>query len=212
MSAEPCFHPHATGVSYTLSPSQEPGDDSPRRIVSWTPSPTNGICSGNRTPSLSEIHRHHSLSPKVSSVNVSVYSELSSNDTVSSSIDSWIEVPAPCTRNPSSTICEPDLLSTSFFSGDTSDTTASGAYDLLTVFQAAPLAYQRSSDGLPVALPTLNFDFERQVLSETIEEACNLGNTTIDVDFQIATMDRLGFFLARQAGEIMHFSCHGSEE
>jgi hypothetical protein len=50
------------------------------------------------------------------------------------------------------------------------------------------------------------------VLSETIEEACNLGNTTIGVDFQIATMDRLGFFLARQAGEIMHFSCHGSEE
>ncbi|KAL3901809.1 MAG: hypothetical protein SGARI_006016, partial [Bacillariaceae sp.] len=81
--------------------------------------------------------------------------------------------------------------------------------DLLTVFQAAPLAYQDKNTGEAVPLPALGFETERQVLTKAIQEAsCSMGRM-IDVDFQIATTDRLGLFLAQEEGQLMHFSCHG---
>ena len=87
--------------------------------------------------------------------------------------------------------------------------------DLLTVFQAAPLAFRDERTGMAVPLPALGFEQERKVLTKAIDE-CNeaslsTGNS-IDVDFQIATTDRLGFFLAKDEGQVMHFSCHGHPE
>jgi hypothetical protein len=83
--------------------------------------------------------------------------------------------------------------------------------DLLTVFQAAPLAF-RSSTGDAVPLPALGFERERQILNKAIREASFSAGRQIDVDFQIATTDRLGFFLAQEEGQLMHFSCHGHQE
>ncbi|KAL3914322.1 MAG: hypothetical protein SGARI_000182, partial [Bacillariaceae sp.] len=82
--------------------------------------------------------------------------------------------------------------------------------DLLTVFQAAPLVYKSNGEFVPLA--PLGFDTERQVLKKAIEEASLSMGRAIDIDFQIATTDRLGLFLAQEEGQLMHFSCHGHPE
>lgn len=77
---------------------------------------------------------------------------------------------------------------------------------LLTVFQADPLAYQ-DDDGKFCAVPVLDFESERQLLTETLTSE-NDGNP-IEVLFDIATTERLGTFLAKGEGRVLHFSCHG---
>lgn len=75
--------------------------------------------------------------------------------------------------------------------------------DLLTVFQAAPLAGM-NQNGKFQAVGDLDLEFERELLKKTF-----IGSQ-IAVDFEIATTDALGSFLARDQGRILHFSCHGS--
>jgi hypothetical protein len=85
--------------------------------------------------------------------------------------------------------------------------TISGGGNLLTVFQAAPLAYV-GRDGTPVPLCLLDFEKERNLLTKTLEES----GAPIHVDFQIATVGALSMFLAREDGSAIHFSCHGHEK
>lgn len=74
---------------------------------------------------------------------------------------------------------------------------------LLTVFQAAPLAYFQNSEVHPVA--KLDFESERRHLTESLTDGC----IKIDLSFDIATTERLNTFLARGEGQALHFSCHG---
>ena len=90
--------------------------------------------------------------------------------------------------------------SMSSLSSDESD-----ARDLLTVFQAAPLAFFVNEE--EYAIPTLDFESERELLIKTFEEA----GADIRIDFEIAATDRLSAFLAQDKGRILHFSCHGEQ-
>jgi hypothetical protein len=81
---------------------------------------------------------------------------------------------------------------------------------LLRVFQADPLAYTDDDANL-IAVPVLDFESERQLLTESLINETD-GNTTIDVVFDIATTERLGTFLAKGEGRVLHFSCHGHPE
>lgn len=73
--------------------------------------------------------------------------------------------------------------------------------DLLTVFQAAPLACT-DQNGNYHAMGAIDLEFERELLSKTFQEA----GANILVDFEMATSDALSSFLARKEGRI---SCHG---
>lgn len=91
-----------------------------------------------------------------------------------------------------------------------SNGSSSGSGDsLLTVFQADPLAYTDEDEQL-IAVPVLDFESERQLLTESLIN--NDGDPTIDVLFDIATTERLGTFLAKGEGRVLHFSCHGHPE
>uniref|UniRef100_A0A7S1UTK6 CHAT domain-containing protein n=1 Tax=Grammatophora oceanica TaxID=210454 RepID=A0A7S1UTK6_9STRA len=80
--------------------------------------------------------------------------------------------------------------------------------DLLTVFQAAPLVYQDIMTGEHVPLGLLDFQQERHILEAALRDA----HMDIDLSFDIATSDRLGAFLAKREGRVLHFSCHGHEK
>lgn len=77
---------------------------------------------------------------------------------------------------------------------------------LLTVFQADPLAYLDTSGYHPV--PVLDFESERQLLTDSLTDV----TINVDVTFDIATTERLGRFLAKGEGRVLHFSCHGHPE
>ena len=101
-------------------------------------------------------------------------------------------------------------------------------YDVLTIFQAAPLVYKNKWTGELQCLDVLNYDSERDELENAIKEttaalpceddessmmtsaSSSTRRKVLHVDFQIATVDRLGLFLAEEKGETMHFSCHGN--
>eukprot|EP00980_Cylindrotheca_fusiformis_P003949 scaffold871_cov130-Cylindrotheca_fusiformis.AAC.26 len=76
--------------------------------------------------------------------------------------------------------------------------------DLLTVFQAAPLA-GKDVNGKDQAVGELDWELERNLLQKTFE------GSQVAVEFEIATTDALGSFLAPDQGRILHFSCHGDE-
>jgi hypothetical protein len=79
--------------------------------------------------------------------------------------------------------------------------------DFLTVFQAPPLAFV-DHEQIPHPVGALDFDYEREMLQKTFRES----GAKIAVTFETATTDRLGAFLARGEGRILHFSCHGDPE
>ena len=76
--------------------------------------------------------------------------------------------------------------------------------DLLTVFQAEPLAYIDENQ-ISHSIDVLDFECERDILLRTFRES----GANIYVAFETATTDRLGAFLARGEGRVLHFSCHG---
>jgi predicted ATPase len=80
-------------------------------------------------------------------------------------------------------------------------------YDLLTVFQATPLAFTLKS-GQARPLPPLDIDFEKKALADALRDARNVG-ARVDIEFEVATTDRLGAFLAKGECHVMHLSCHG---
>jgi hypothetical protein len=82
------------------------------------------------------------------------------------------------------------------------------SYDRLTVFQAAPLVFKNKEDKL-IPLKTMDFTNERETLTKAIADATSRNGTKIEVDFQIASKDRLGDFLVNEEGQTLHFSCHG---
>ena len=57
-------------------------------------------------------------------------------------------------------------------------------------------------------VPVLDYESERQLLMESLSDA----HLKIDVLFDIATTERLGSFLAKGQGRVLHFSCHGHPE
>jgi len=79
---------------------------------------------------------------------------------------------------------------------------ASAVHNLITVFQAAPLAWLDANED-PRRVKRLDLHFER----ETITNA--LIDSNVSVDFEIATDDRFGKFLAKGGGRAIHVSCHG---
>mmetsp|Transcript_103878 Transcript_103878/g.155542 ORF Transcript_103878/g.155542 Transcript_103878/m.155542 type:complete len:984 (-) Transcript_103878:345-3296(-) len=79
--------------------------------------------------------------------------------------------------------------------------------DLLIVFQAAPLVWF-SEDGTAHSIKSMDFEFEQEMLSKTLREACS-AQFNIRVEYEIATTDRLGLVLAQAKGRVLHFSCHG---
>jgi hypothetical protein len=84
--------------------------------------------------------------------------------------------------------------------------------DRLTFFQAGPLVFRNKEDQMMPLLPMLDFSYEREILTKVIEDACRENGTDIDVDFQIATRDRIGEVLACEKGQILHFTCHALKE
>jgi len=75
-------------------------------------------------------------------------------------------------------------------------------HNLITAFQAAPLAWLDANEDAR-RLKRLDLHFER----ETITNA--LIDSKVSVDFEIATDDRFGKFLAKGGGRAVHVSCHG---
>ena len=149
---------------------------------------------GSVTSTTSDYHGHYLSCPphlrqRVSSASSSRYS------------------PSPQHRRPFISVGDHSLAASSLHSRMISELP-----DLLTVFQAAPLVYQDKHTGEAVPLPALGFETERQVLTKAIHEASHSMGRMIDVDFQVATTDRLGLFLAQEEGQLMHFSCHGHPE
>jgi hypothetical protein len=78
---------------------------------------------------------------------------------------------------------------------------------LLAVFQASPLA-AIDIDGTPHPIDRLDFEHERESLVKVFNES----RARIHVEFEVATTERLGDFLAKGKGKILHFSCHGCPE
>jgi len=72
---------------------------------------------------------------------------------------------------------------------------------VLTVFQAAPVAYEDYA-GKANLLRVLDFETESTILKETLED------TGIHLKFETATSNSLGSFLS-QGNELLHFSGHG---
>jgi hypothetical protein len=72
---------------------------------------------------------------------------------------------------------------------------------VLTVFQAAPLAYEDYA-GNANLLRVLDFETESTMLKETLDD------TGIHLKFETATSNSLGSFLS-QSNELLHFSGHG---
>ncbi|CAJ1948459.1 unnamed protein product [Cylindrotheca closterium] len=75
--------------------------------------------------------------------------------------------------------------------------------DLLTIFQAAPLAGMNANGNLSPIGDLLDLQEERTQLASIFKRS------NVAVEFQIATHDALGKFLAEDKGRILHFSCHG---
>ena len=85
-----------------------------------------------------------------------------------------------------------------------SSATAPHRRNLLTVFQAAPLV-NVDPYGCAAPIDPLDFETERLMLEESL---CG-SHIKIDVDYDIATPDRINAFMAKQEGSVLHFSCHG---
>lgn len=77
-------------------------------------------------------------------------------------------------------------------------------YDLITIFQAAPLA-GKNSDGNLAPIAELNIEEERKHFNRIFD--CR-----VQVEFQIATQETLGKFLETKQGNLLHFSCHGEAD
>ena len=80
--------------------------------------------------------------------------------------------------------------------------------NLLTVFQASPLAYVRDDDKVFSIKVTLDLALERRILKETLEDT----GTNVELNFETATPAALGSFLAKGEGRVMHISCHGHRD
>ena len=80
--------------------------------------------------------------------------------------------------------------------------------DLLTVFQASPLACVRSDHQVSSIDATLDLALEEQILVESLKDA----RTKVELVFETATPETLGSFLARGEGHVMHISCHGHRD
>ena len=78
----------------------------------------------------------------------------------------------------------------------------------MTVFQSAPLAYVDPKSGTHHICPLLDFDYEARGLLQSMKDAGG-SNTKIEIEFDIATTDRLSACFARSETKIMHLSCHG---
>jgi hypothetical protein len=74
----------------------------------------------------------------------------------------------------------------------------------MTLVQSSPLAYC-AGDGKFYPMDQLNIQEERRILAQAIEDA----GAHIKIEFDIATADRLGAFLSKGDGRILHFSGHG---
>lgn len=74
--------------------------------------------------------------------------------------------------------------------------------NVLTVFQAEPLAWEDANDGSAHDLEWLDIDSERESLTEALK------GTNVDVAFKPATPDLLGEFLAQGSNQVLHLSCH----
>lgn len=83
-------------------------------------------------------------------------------------------------------------------------------FDQLAVFQAAPLVW-KDDEGVLHSISMLDFEQEREILSESLQYAARVG-AEIDLVFETATTDRLGAFLATSETKVIHFSCHGYPE
>ena len=80
--------------------------------------------------------------------------------------------------------------------------------ELLAVFQASPLATINKNDGTMLPIDRLDFEHERESLVRVFNES----GARINVEFEVATTENLGHFLAKGKGKNLHFSCHGCPE
>jgi len=74
--------------------------------------------------------------------------------------------------------------------------------NVVTIFQGSPLAFV-DEFGDVRRVTKIDMHFERETISKALEDS------NVSVDFQIATDDRFGAFLAKGLGRAIHFSCHG---
>eukprot|EP00567_Pseudictyota_dubia_P001218 CAMPEP_0197465762 /NCGR_PEP_ID=MMETSP1175-20131217/64707_1 /TAXON_ID=1003142 /ORGANISM="Triceratium dubium, Strain CCMP147" /LENGTH=193 /DNA_ID=CAMNT_0043001785 /DNA_START=118 /DNA_END=699 /DNA_ORIENTATION=+ len=83
--------------------------------------------------------------------------------------------------------------------------------NVLTVFQAAPLVWKDEREGKPMPVEGLDFDKEREILSDSLIDARKVG-AKIDLCFETATTEALVACLETNRSAALHFSCHGYPE
>ena len=81
----------------------------------------------------------------------------------------------------------------------------------MTVFQSAPLAYVDPITGTHHVCPLLDFEYEARALTQSLKDAKGK-SVKVNLEFDIATTDRLSAFLANSESRVMHLSCHGHPE
>ena len=81
----------------------------------------------------------------------------------------------------------------------------------MTVFQSAPLAYVDPSTGTHHVCPLLDFEYEARALTQSLKDTKGK-RVKVNLEFDIATTDRLSAFLANNESRVMHLSCHGHPE
>jgi len=93
---------------------------------------------------------------------------------------------------------------------------ASGAItptDRLTVLQSAPLAYFNRATNEHHAVPLMDFEYERSVLKESLEDKEDELGSNIEVKFQTsATVQSMQKFFSTAPSPILHFSCFGNPD
>ncbi|KAG7359464.1 CHAT domain containing protein [Nitzschia inconspicua] len=89
--------------------------------------------------------------------------------------------------------------------------TGEDAVGVLTLFQSAPLAYVHPETRQKYTFPLLDFAYESQMLTQSLQDAERIGSS-VRVETEIATVDRLSAFFAQGGRKVLHLSCHGHPE
>lgn len=108
------------------------------------------------------------------------------------------------TNFPKKSLSQLSLDSTESLSMSTRSSVARRNRNLLTVFQASPIAYHDANEEPRFSMPRLDLHFERDTILDTVR------GSNLSVKFEIATDSSFGAFLAKPEGHALHISCHGN--
>jgi O-acetyl-ADP-ribose deacetylase (regulator of RNase III) len=84
-------------------------------------------------------------------------------------------------------------------------------FDKISFFQSAPLVLFDRNQGIHRNIPLHDSNHERLMIEVALEESVPCG-ARIDVNQEVATMDRFSACFAQKDSRVMHFSCHGTSD